>query len=117
VLNVTVRDKKCLILFRYEYLNEMYLNVHLKNKFIFENDQMRLFTVSFFFLNFSLGRFKTGRIIKTTRKKWSQVLCNVNLGHDTQCSPLHTEAVTNAKTEHPDEKHHLHPRERTCQGS
>lgn len=51
---------------------------------------------SFFFLNFSLGRFKTGNIIKSLRKR-SQVLSNVKLGHNNK-DLLLTDAVTNAKT-------------------
>lgn len=50
---------------------------------------------SFFFLNFSLGRFKTNSIIKSLRKR-SQVLSNVKLGYNKK-GLLLTNAVTNAK--------------------
>lgn len=51
---------------------------------------------SFFFLNFSLGRFKTDSIIKSLRKR-SQILPNVKLGYNNKALLL-TDAVTNAKT-------------------
>lgn len=70
---------------------------------------------SFFFLNFSLGRFKTG-IIKSLRKR-SFVLSHVKLGHNNKALLL-TDAVTNAKTTLTDGLHTGHPaRERTkCGG-
>lgn len=51
---------------------------------------------SFFFLNFSLGRFKTDSIIKSLRKR-SQILSNVKLGYNNKALLL-PDAVTNAKT-------------------
>lgn len=63
---------------------------------------------SFFFLNFSLERFKTDSIIKSLRKR-SQILSNVKLGYNNKALLL-TDAVTNA--DNPDDGTHTWPPER-----